>query len=143
MQRKIINKETITYLIFGVLTTIVNYGVFWIAYRFFGKESSLLANFLAFIFAVLFAYVTNKLFVFESKSWKWSVLRKEVFAFLSVRLLSFGFEECGIFLCANVLHMGEIAIWGIIGIFAAKVVLSFIVVVINYIVSKFFIFTKK
>lgn len=54
----------------------------------FGEEYTLLINVGCFIVAASFAYVTNKLFVFDSKSWDWTVLRKEIPAFFSARILS-------------------------------------------------------
>ena len=72
--KKIVNKETILYIVFGVLTTLVNFVAFKLFTMVFDKlvSSQLgvhISNVLAWIFAVAFAYVTNKLFVFESKSW--------------------------------------------------------------------------
>ena len=67
---KIINKETILYIFFGVWTTIVNFGSFVIFEKFFGSEYYLIANVGSFICATLFAFITNKYFVFESHSWK-------------------------------------------------------------------------
>lgn len=143
MIKKYLNKETITYLIFGVLTTVINYAVFWIFLKIFGEKTSLIANAVAFVFAVVFAYVTNKLFVFESKSWELSVLKKELPSFLSARILSFLFEQAGLFVFSNLLHFDEKEIFNINGIMIVKVVLSFIVVAINYLLSKFIIFKKK
>ena len=70
--KKFLNKETISYLIFGVLTTIINIVVFWFAERelaFIMSEdaASLVGNVIAWVISVAFAFVTNKLFVFESK----------------------------------------------------------------------------
>ena len=62
--KKIINRETILYLVFGVLTTLVNYAVFWVGIRLFTDKYTLLINAVAFVVAAAFAYVTNKLFVF-------------------------------------------------------------------------------
>lgn len=72
--KKLVNKETILYVVFGVLTTLVNFVAFKLFTMVFDKliSSQLgvhISNVLAWIFAVAFAYVTNKLFVFESKSW--------------------------------------------------------------------------
>ena len=61
--KKFVNKETIVYLIFGILTTAVNYFVFWIFNSMF-KVPVLIANVIAFIVAVIFAFITNKIFVF-------------------------------------------------------------------------------
>lgn len=63
--KKIINREIIMYLVFGVLTTVVNYGVFIIGINISGTEKTLLVNLYAFIAATLFAFITNRLFVFQ------------------------------------------------------------------------------
>lgn len=81
--KKVVNKETILYVVFGVLTTLVNFVAFKLFTMVFDKliSSQLgvhISNVLAWIFAVAFAYVTNKLFVFESKSWEGKVLAKEI-----------------------------------------------------------------
>ena len=135
--------ETISYLFFGVLTTVVNYIVFWLALRLLGEDGALWANVIAFVAAVIFAYVTNKLFVFDSKSWAWSVLCREIPAFIGGRLFSFGLEELGLWICVDVLAVGEYALLGINGVLIAKAVLNIVVIVVNYILSKFLIFRKK
>jgi len=135
--------ETILYLIFGVLTTVVNYIVFWLALRLLGEDGALLANVIAFVAAVIFAYVTNKLFVFDSKSWVWTVLCREIPIFIGGRLFSFGLEELGLWLCVDVLAAGEYALFGINGVLIAKAALNVLVIVVNYILSKFLIFRKK
>lgn len=98
--KKLINKETITYLIFGVLTTVVNFIAFEACDRLFEKTASvdltLLTNVIAWVASVAFAYVTNKLFVFESKSWKGSVLIKEIPSFVGARVFSLGVESLGL-----------------------------------------------
>lgn len=75
--KKLVNRETVTYVIFGVLTTLVNLVVFKGADVLFRGEHYLVSNSIAWIVAVAFAYVTNKLFVFESKSWKLDIVKKE------------------------------------------------------------------
>ena len=98
--KKFINKETIIYLVFGVLTTVVNFVVFKIFDVIFtsvtNTDLTLLTNFIAWVAAVVFAYVTNKLWVFESKSWKISVLKKEIPSFVGARVLTLGIEQLGL-----------------------------------------------
>lgn len=137
---RILNRETISYLVFGVLTTLVNYVVFYLALRAMGEELTLLANGVAFVAAVTFAYLTNKTFVFQRKSFRWAVLKKELPAFLSARILSFIFEEVGLLVCVDYWNVGRWELLGIDGVMIAKVVLSVIVVIINYILSKFLVF---
>lgn len=139
----LITGEAGMYLIFGVLTTVVNYGAFWIFLNLLGDELVLTVNTIAFVFAVTFAYVTNKIFVFKSKSWKPKILAKEVSSFLAARIVSYFFEQIGLIVCVEYLHVGEIKILGFDGILVSKVILSFVAVLVNYIFSKFIIFKKK
>lgn len=147
--KRFVNRETVLYLIFGVLTTLVNYIVFFLCYELLlGGEGSLTANAVAFIAAVIFAFVVNKLFVFESKSWAPAVLKREIPAFLAARIVSFGIEEAGLFLSEVVLGLNAVVLLRlgdvmVDGVTAAKLALSVLVVVLNYFFSKWFIFKKK
>ena len=130
---KLFNKETILYLVFGVLTTCVNYAVCFLFYR-FTDISILIYNVVAWVAAVAFAYITNKLFVFESKSFRGTVVLKELVSFVSARLLSLGIEELFLFVSVEKLHANELI---------AKLIAQVFVVVFNYFASKLFIFRKK
>ena len=140
----IFNKEVILYLVFGVLTTLVN----WVAYYGFNKllNEILLANFFAWIVAVAFAYITNKLFVFESKGVRGAALIKEIGGFIGARIFSFIIEEGGMWI---VKHFGWtkllFRVWkiDITQDLIAKILLAVIVVIMNYFFSKLLIFTKK
>lgn len=146
--KKLLNRETVSYLIFGVLTTVVNYVVFHLMYTVvLGGQGSLYANFIAWVAAVVFAYVVNKLFVFESKSWAWDVLVREIPAFVTARVASFGIEEAGLFISETLLRLNTLTVlrmggFAMDGVTAAKLALSVIVVVLNYFFSKWFIFKK-
>ena len=135
--------EPIKYLVFGVLTTIVNYLIFWLIIGFFGEGSALAANAAAFAAATIFAYITNKLFVFQSRSWKGAVLLREFFGFVGARIFSFLLEEVGLLLCMEVLHVERFVLLRISGLMVAKIALSFISVLLNYLFSKYLIFSKK
>lgn len=130
--QKFLNRETISYLVFGVLTTIINY-VSYEACKWLGIHYTV-ATVIAWVLAVAFAYITNKLFVFESKSFDKAVLIKEITAFVSCRIFS-GLCDLGFMVLAV----------EIIGIndSIAKLVANVFVVVINYIFSKLFIFKKN
>lgn len=141
MFKRIVNRETILYLVFGVLTTVVNYAVFWLLFRIFGEGGTLLINAAAFICAVTFAYVTNKLFVFESKSWARSVIKKEIPSFLGARLFTFFLEEAGLWLYG--MTDADWAMLGMDGTLVCKAVLTVVVIVLNYVFSKLFIFRKE
>ena len=140
-------KELITYVIFGVLTTLVNFFAFWLFTKIFGEEFYLVNNAIAWVVGVIFAYITNKLFVFESKSWNLKVITKEITGFLGARIFSFLVEEGGMFLFITVLGLGEksltILSLTITGQFIVKILLAVIVVVMNYVFSKFFIFKSS
>lgn len=139
-------KEIIMYLIFGVLTTVVSWGsyaLFEILLGVFIKEAIVLssvANVLSWIIAVLFAFVTNKLWVFESKSWKGSVLVKELGSFVGSRLLTGVLEWFGVPLLMLIgLDQSILGIEGML----AKILISVIVVILNYILSKLLVFRNK
>ena len=146
--KKLLNRETILYLIFGVATTVVNYVVFWLIYDLIcGKDHSLLANGVAFVAAVIFAFVVNKMYVFESRSWTAEALKREVPAFLASRIGSFLVEEAGLFVCEYVLKLNGVILMEsagiqVDGITAAKLALSVIVVILNYVFCKWFVFKK-
>lgn len=131
--KKIINKETITYIIFGVLTTLVNYVVCFLFYK-FTDVNILVYNVVAWIAAVIFAFITNKLFVFESKSFAANVLIKELITFTIARVLSLGMEELFLFITVTLLGMNEMI---------SKLIAQILVVIVNYVASKLFIFKKK
>ena len=146
--KKLLNRETVLYIIFGVATTAVNYMVFHLLYNVLWDQSrSLTANAAAFVAAVIFAFVVNKLFVFESKSWSAATLKREIPSFLAARIGSFGIEEAGLFLAEKVLKLGGIVAITVAGvaldwITVIKVALAFVVVALNYVFCKLIIFKK-
>ena len=142
------HRELIVYFVFGVLTTAVNLITFYTLETLFGTEDSYLYNnVIAWVVAVAFAYVTNKLVVFESKSWVPSVVLKEAAEFVGARLFSLGVEEAGLWLFVELLSFGAVSIkilgFNLTGGFIAKVILAVIVVILNYFFSKFIIFKNK
>lgn len=150
--KKLINKETITYIIFGVGSTVVNLGVFKLCDLFFTSVTQmdlvLLTNFIAWVAAVIFAFVTNKIWVFESKSWRSDVLKKEIPSFVGARVFSLGVEELGLLIFLKWLNFGRFS-WNVFGLFTldgkmmVKIGLAVIVVIMNYVFSKFIIFKNK
>ncbi len=131
--KKLINKETITYVIFGGLTTVVNYAIYYLFYKFTAIDP-IIYNIIAWVAAVIFAFITNKLFVFESKSFATKLLFQEFMSFIGARLLSLLFETGFLALTVKVFHMNELL---------AKIIAAVFVVIFNYFASKFFIFKKK
>lgn len=146
--KKLLNKETVLYIIFGVATTVVNYVVFHLLYNvLWQQENSLVANAVAFAAAAIFAFVVNKMFVFESGSWGMDALKREIPSFLAGRIGSFGIEEAGLFLAEKVLKLGGVAAvtlgtTSLDWITIIKVALSFVVVALNYVFCKLFVFKK-
>lgn len=140
-------KELILYIVFGVLTTAVNFVSFWLLDKLLGDNLYLVSNCAAWIISVVFAYITNKLFVFESKSWNIKIVAKESVEFLGARLFSFGVEEGGLWLFVEILKFDKYSFailnFVIDGKLIAKIILAVIVVILNYFFSKFIIFAKK
>ncbi|MCC8016122.1 MAG: GtrA family protein [Clostridiales bacterium] len=140
-------KEIITYVVFGALTTLVNFVMFWGANKIFGDKYYLINNALAWIISVIFAYVTNKLWVFDSKSWAIKIVAKEALEFVAARLFSFVVEEGGLLLFVDVLGFSKYSFtvlgFEITGQLVAKVILAVIVVILNYFFSKFVIFRQE
>ena len=145
-------KEIITYVIFGVLTTVVSWGSYTVFFEVLSMKV-FVGNLLSWICAIVFAYVTNKLWVFESKSWKPSVIGKEIVTFVASRGITGVIEILCVPLLAKtgfdnifygILEKMNISI-GILftdGIYS-KIFLSVVVVILNYFFSKFIIFKNK
>ena len=157
---KFFTREIITYIIFGVLTTAVNLVTFYIFKKIFisigweGVFNKLLgsagwdkalellgsgtdyldATVIAWTVAVIFAFVTNKLIVFESKSWKPAVAGKEFVGFIGARLFSLLVELVFMFVMVSLLKWND---------FVAKFIVQVIVVILNYVFSKLLIFKNK
>ncbi len=125
-------KEIIWYGFFGVLTTLVNI----ISFYFLDKTGMnvYLNNFIAWFLSVLFAFITNKLYVFNSKSLDKKVVIKEICSFFFFRILSLGIDMAGMYICISLLNIGKMI---------SKIIMNVIVIVANYIFSKIFIFKKK
>lgn len=142
-------KELIVYVVFGAATTVVNLLTFKIFNMILGEKLYLVSNVIAWFASVIFAYVTNKLWVFESRSWNSKVVFKEITSFFAARVLSFGIEELGLFVFVDLLGFDTFEFTvpvvdiKIGGHMIAKIALSVIVVILNYFFSKLFIFKKK
>ena len=127
---KFVNYETISYLVVGVLTTIISIAVFAGCYRKL-KMSTVVSNIISWIIAVAFAYVANKIFVFQSPSWEMAVVSKEIIGFVSARLLTLGFDIAFIYITVDKLHWNDIL---------CKISSNVVVMIVNYVASKLFIF---
>jgi putative flippase GtrA len=129
--------EMILYLVFGVLTTVINI----VAYTFLRPRlpldevsAVLTANAIAWVLAVAFAFITNKLFVFQSKSFAARLFWWELITFVGARLFSLVVDEYCMYLLVTVLKAGDLF---------SKIVVNVLVVIINYVFSKLIIFKKK
>ena len=135
-------KEIIMSLVMGFATTIVS----WVTYALFEKmfhdsnQAVLIASTLSWICSVIFAYITNKLFVFESYSWNPAFIAKELSLFVSTRFATGVFEIASITLLVDVLKFDP-PVFKTKGM-VAKIIVSIIVVILNYIFSKLLIFKK-
>ena len=139
-------RELLLYVFFGAVTTLVNLVVFKLFNLLLGNEQYLISNVIAWAAAVFTAFVTNKLFVFESKSWATAVLWRELPTFVGARVFSFVIEEVGLYLTIDLLGLGDATLslpFVVIGgHMVCKVVLQIVVLVLNYIFSKLVIFKK-
>ena len=127
------NPEMLLYILFGVLTTVINLAAFQYAaavLRLSWQES----NIIAWILAVLFAFVTNKLIVFRSRSFTAAVFWREILQFFGARLLSLGVDYACLWLLIDCWNWSYL--W-------AKIADNVIVIIINYLLSKLVIFRKK
>ena len=126
-------KDILLYLVFGVLTTAVNYTVYLPLYNWLGWSAGI-CNAIAWAAAVAFAFVTNKPCVFGSHDWSWKTVSKELVSFVGCRIGS-GVLETGILLIfVDWLGMNG-NLW--------KLTTSILVVVLNYFASKLVVFCKK
>lgn len=145
--KKVFSREMFDYLLFGVLTTVVNLVCFHLFEKLLGSKYSLISNVIAWIAAVLFAFVTNKFLVFRSKETDIKTLSSEFLSFTGARLFSLGVEELGLFIAQQAFNADtkvfDILSIKISGMMTAKIVLAVVVVILNYIFSKLFIFKKK
>jgi len=125
--------EMLLYIIFGLGTTAVNILIFHFSISLL-HWSWQAANILAWILAVVFAFITNKLWVFRSKSMETFVFWREFVEFIAARLLSLGVDYACLWLLIDVCRWGDL--W-------AKILDNVFVIIINYVLSKRFIFRKK
>ena len=124
-----LEKELVLYVVFGALTTLVNFVVYFLFARLLGVHY-IISNILAWFFSVLFAYVTNRSWVFESEN---TNILKEVILFFSGRIFS-GVVDTGLmYLFIDILTIGD---------FISKIIIQVIVVVLNYVFSKLIVFKK-
>ena len=127
------NKEVLMYLLFGGLTTVVSILSFWLLTSGTGLNE-LIANVISWILAVLFAYVTNRTWVFQSKASGGKEIFREIISFFGGRLATLGMEELILFVFVTKLGWNSMAV---------KIVAQVVVIVANYVISKLFVFKKE
>ena len=133
------HQEMINYLFFGVATTLVNWLIYAVAIKIFPGALTL-CNTLGWLGAVIFAYVTNKIFVLQSRKRRIQDILRELLLFFGSRGMT-GLIE--IFLPVLLYHIGlNQTILGIEG-FLSKAMVSIIIIVLNFFLSKFLVFQKK
>ena len=128
----VFNRETVSYIIFGVLTTVVSF-VSQMIFASFGWHVTV-NTVGSWVCAVLFAYVVNKLFVFESKTDSAKAFWRELGLFFGARVASLGMELVFMFVTVELLDFSEAV---------CKLIAQVFILVANYIFSKLIIFRKK
>lgn len=127
------HRELISYVFWGVMTTLVNYVTYFLL-----KELLHVAlvprNVIAWAASVLFAYFTNKLFVFRSRDWAWRVALRELWQMAASRLFTLGLETAILWLFVEKLRFSDVIV---------KLAANVVVVIANYVLSKFIVFRKK
>lgn len=126
-------REIILYLIFGVLTTAVNIAVYFICSRLFYFQV-ISSNIIAWLLSVLFAYLTNRKFVFKSKADGFSSVLKECMNFFLGRLSTGILDTVIMFVSVDLLAFNDAIM---------KVLSNIIVIVLNYLISKLLVFKTK
>ena len=126
-------REVILYLIFGVLTTLVNIVSYFLLTDIAGVNY-LLSNVIAWVLSVLFAYGTNRVWVFQSQAKGTAAILKEMVSFFGARLFSGGLDMGIMFVCVSLIGLPD----GVI-----KILSNVLVIVLNYLFSKLWIFKKR
>lgn len=126
-------RSFIAYAVFGVFTTIVNIASYSVCYNNLGLSNTF-SNVIAWILAVTFAYLTNKVWVFDSKSWKRDVLKKEVMAFISCRIATGILDLVLMYVSVDLMDWNALLM---------KICSNVLVIILNYVFSKLVIFKKK
>ncbi len=132
VMEKILTKEVILYIVFGLLTTVINLGSFYVFHNLWQWNENL-SNLIAIILAVLVAYITNKDLVFHSEAKTVKEKLQEFFKFILGRAFTMIVEFLGGFLLFQVPIPEMIS----------KAFITIVVIILNFFISKFFAFNKK
>lgn len=125
-------KEPLLYLLFGTLTTLVSILTF-ACFTFVFDINELASNVFSWILSVTFAYITNRIWVFDAKTKTFSELLRQIISFFSSRLVTLGVEELIMLIFVICLGFGSMII---------KIIAQIIVIALNYFISKLWIFKK-
>ncbi len=125
-------KELIVYGVCGVLTTIVNYAIYFVCTKSFSIHY-IVSNIIAWVFSVIFAYLVNKIYVFASLDWSRRKLLKEIWQFVAARIFSGVAETLLLILFVDMMGYCDTII---------KIIAGIVVIIINYLFSKWVIFKK-
>ena len=126
-------KEQILYIVFGVLTTAINIIAFFACSRLINL-GLIPSNIIAWILSVLFAFVTNKIYVFNSKNYNFSVVLRELIDFVISRGATGILDLELMYLFVSVIGIEDMI---------SKIVINIIVIILNYILSKLYVFKNK
>lgn len=129
----VFNPETVIYLVVGVLTTVINYAVYAVLIIMF-PGSEVISNIIAWVVAVVATFYPNKYFVFRKPHISVNDTFKEFVSFISSRLATLGIETFGLWVFCDLLHFNGLVV---------KAVLAVVVVILNYVFSKLFVFKKE
>lgn len=126
-------RQFIAYIFFGICTTVVNIAAYWLLAHPYGLGTCASTG-IGWFLSVAFAYITNKLWVFDSKSWQPSLLLRETLSFYLCRLLIGLLDLAVMLLTVDILHWNDL-LW--------KILSNILVVILNFIASRTLIFKQS
>jgi len=132
--KKFVNRETIAYLIVGMCTSVVSIGTYWLYTRVFGITNEHVAKFLSMFAAMAFAFYPNKVWVFQSRGKSGRELIHEIWTFFTTRAFAVALEQGLFFALVEFTPMHDMI---------ANAISMAVIVVVNYLFAKFFIFKKN
>lgn len=152
------HKEIVNYMFFGAMTTVIDFAVYTPLTAIFGADYKIvgfipwymITSVIAWIAAVMFAYFTNKKWVFYGKDWSSGTVAREFASFAGGRVLTLMIQLFLMWFMIDLTHLNDTppftfiaGILGFEGDFAVKVAVTLVVVILNYIISKLFVFRPK
>ena len=142
------HKEGVNYAFWCIMTTLVSWTAYAVYARLFGQIDglatdtvTLISNTLSWVTAVTFSFVANKIRVFESKSWKPTVVVPEILKFYSSRAVVGVIGDIGLPTLIAIIGL-DAPIFGVEGL-VSKMIVTPLVILMNYLLGKFFVFRKK